>query len=85
MRRVAVVVCLASGFVLLAYPALGPAKLRRLMALPESVSLTVGLDSREALEELGRHSHPLGRRGPVRSARSCASGRHGRDGYPPVP
>jgi D-serine deaminase-like pyridoxal phosphate-dependent protein len=37
---------------LLAYPPLGAAKLARLMALPERVRLTVGLDSRVALDGL---------------------------------
>ena len=39
--------------ILLAYPPLGSSKLQRLMRLPETASLTVGLDSIEALRGLG--------------------------------
>jgi D-serine deaminase-like pyridoxal phosphate-dependent protein len=46
---------------LLAYPPFGEAKLRRLMALPPGVRLTVGLDSVEALRGLGRASREHGR------------------------
>ena len=46
---------------LLAYPPLGDAKLKRLMALPERVRLTVGLDSREALEGLAAAARAAGR------------------------
>jgi D-serine deaminase-like pyridoxal phosphate-dependent protein len=38
--------------ILVAYPPVGPARLRRLMALPSEVRLTVALDSVEAIEEL---------------------------------
>lgn len=47
---------------LLAYPPVGQAKLRRLMALPERVRLTVGLDSAEALRELAAAARQAGRR-----------------------
>lgn len=47
---------------LLAYPPLGESKLRRLMALPERVRLTVGLDSAEALRALAAASRAAGRR-----------------------
>ena len=46
---------------LLAYPPLGTRKLERLMALPEHVSLTVALDSDEALLGLGRAARVAGR------------------------
>ncbi|HEX6371759.1 MAG TPA: alanine racemase [Longimicrobium sp.] len=47
---------------LLAYPPIGPAKLRRLMALPERVRLTVGLDSVDALRGLAQAAREAGRR-----------------------
>jgi len=47
--------------ILMAYPALGPSKLGRLMALPRGVRLTVGLDSREALDQLSAASAAVGR------------------------
>jgi D-serine deaminase-like pyridoxal phosphate-dependent protein len=47
--------------VLLAYPPVGTAKLARLMALPERVRLTVGLDSAEALDGLARAARDAGR------------------------
>ena len=47
---------------LLAYPPLGRSKLDRLMALPERVRLTVGLDSTEALEGLADAARAAGRR-----------------------
>jgi D-serine deaminase-like pyridoxal phosphate-dependent protein len=47
--------------VLLAYPPFGASKLARLMALPESVRLTVGLDSAEALRELAGAAREAGR------------------------
>lgn len=46
---------------LLAYPPIGRAKLDRLMALPERVRLTVGLDSAEALAGLAEAAHASGR------------------------
>jgi D-serine deaminase-like pyridoxal phosphate-dependent protein len=46
---------------LLAYPPFGEAKLRRLMALPPDVRLTVGLDSVEALRGPARASRGHGR------------------------
>jgi D-serine deaminase-like pyridoxal phosphate-dependent protein len=47
---------------LLAYPPIGQAKLRRLMALPRRVRLTVGLDSAEALRGLAAAAREAGRR-----------------------
>lgn len=47
---------------LLAYPPIGQGKLRRLMALPERVRLTVGLDSAEALRGLAQAAREAGRR-----------------------
>jgi D-serine deaminase-like pyridoxal phosphate-dependent protein len=47
--------------VLLAYPALGSAKLSRLMALPESVRLAVALDSEQSLLELAQAASASGR------------------------
>jgi D-serine deaminase-like pyridoxal phosphate-dependent protein len=47
--------------ILLAYPPLGPSKLDRLMALDAEVNLTVGLDSRRALDELGAAAASSGR------------------------
>lgn len=46
---------------LLAYPPFGESKLRRLMALPERVRLTVGLDSPEALRGLAASARESGR------------------------
>ena len=47
---------------LLAYPPIGRPKLRRLMALPERVRLTVGLDSADALRGLAQAAREAGRR-----------------------
>jgi D-serine deaminase-like pyridoxal phosphate-dependent protein len=47
---------------LVAYPPVGQTKLRRLMALPERVRLTVGLDSVEALRGLAQAAREAGRR-----------------------
>lgn len=47
--------------ILLAYPPIGEAKLRRLMALPSGVRLTVGLDSAEALRGLAGAARDAGR------------------------
>jgi D-serine deaminase-like pyridoxal phosphate-dependent protein len=47
---------------LLAYPPFGRAKLERLMALPEHVRLTVGLDSAEAMRGLAEAARAAGRR-----------------------
>jgi D-serine deaminase-like pyridoxal phosphate-dependent protein len=47
--------------VLLAYPPIGAARARRLMALPERVRLTVALDSLEALAGLSAAAHEAGR------------------------
>lgn len=40
--------------ILVAYPLVGPVKLRRLFSLPETVTLTVAVDSLETLSQLGR-------------------------------
>ncbi|MCP3140906.1 alanine racemase [Pyxidicoccus xibeiensis] len=47
--------------VLVAYPPVGPQRLARLMALPRHVRVTVALDSREALDGLGRAARDAGR------------------------
>ena len=46
---------------LLAYPPVGEARLRRLMALPDHVRLTVALDSRESADQLARAGAERGR------------------------
>jgi D-serine deaminase-like pyridoxal phosphate-dependent protein len=46
---------------LLAYPSVGEARLRRLMALPDHVRLTVALDSRESADQLARAGAERGR------------------------
>jgi D-serine deaminase-like pyridoxal phosphate-dependent protein len=50
-----------SDDILLAYPAIGTAKLRRLMAIPRSVQLTVMLDSPEAAVQLAAAADEAGR------------------------
>ncbi|HEX2078310.1 MAG TPA: alanine racemase [Longimicrobium sp.] len=62
--REAEVMAQAVGDLLLAYPPVGAAKLARLMALPERVRLSVGLDSAEALRGLAAAAGGAGR--PVR-------------------
>ena len=47
--------------ILVAYPPVGAGRLRRLMALPSRVRLTVALDSREAVEALARAASTAGR------------------------
>ena len=47
--------------ILVAYPPVGAGRLRRLMALPAHVRLTVALDSREAVEELASAAAAAGR------------------------
>jgi D-serine deaminase-like pyridoxal phosphate-dependent protein len=59
--REAEVMAQAVDDILLAYPPIGAAKLRRLMALPERVRLTVGLDSAEALRGLSDAAREAGR------------------------
>ncbi|HLM67772.1 MAG TPA: alanine racemase, partial [Longimicrobium sp.] len=59
--REAEVMAGAAGDLLLAYPPIGRAKLDRLMALPEQVRLTVGLDSAEALRGLAEAARAAGR------------------------
>ena len=59
--REAEVMAEAVDDVLVAYPPIGPAKLARLMALPERVRLTVGLDSDEALRGLAEAARAAGR------------------------
>jgi D-serine deaminase-like pyridoxal phosphate-dependent protein len=51
----------AAGDILIAYPPFGASKLRRLMALPDSVRLTVGLDSGDALRGLAAVAGDAGR------------------------
>ena len=51
-----------SDDLLLAYPSIGVARTRHLSALPDSVRLTVALDSRRAVEELARAAGHAGRR-----------------------
>jgi D-serine deaminase-like pyridoxal phosphate-dependent protein len=63
--REAEVMAAAADDVLLAYPPLGRSKLDRLMALPERVRLTVGLDSPEALRGLAGAARAAGRRAGV--------------------
>ena len=60
--REAEVMARAVDDLLLAYPPIGAAKLRRLMALPERVRLTVALDSTEALAGLAHAAREAGRR-----------------------
>ena len=50
--REAEVMSEACDDILIAYPPVGAARLRRLMALPSQVRITVALDSAEAIEEL---------------------------------
>jgi D-serine deaminase-like pyridoxal phosphate-dependent protein len=59
--REAEVMATVADDVLMAYPPVGAARLARLMALPRPVRLTVALDSREALEGLGRAADAAGR------------------------
>ncbi len=59
--REAEVMATVADDVLLAYPAVGAARLARLMALPRHVRLTVALDSPEALEGLSRAARDAGR------------------------
>jgi D-serine deaminase-like pyridoxal phosphate-dependent protein len=49
------------GDILVAYPPVGPARLRRLLALPEQVNLSIALDSSEAVESLGAEARARGR------------------------
>ncbi|HEV2131069.1 MAG TPA: alanine racemase, partial [Longimicrobiaceae bacterium] len=60
--REAEVMAAAVEDILLAYPPVGAAKLERLMALPQQVRLTVGLDSSAALQSLARSAREGGRR-----------------------
>lgn len=60
--REAEVMAQAVDDLLVAYPVIGRSKLGRLMALPARVRLTVGLDSREALEGLAAAARAAGRR-----------------------
>lgn len=62
---------------LLAYPPIGRAKLDRLMALPERVRLTVGLDSAEALRGLAEAARAAGRRVGVLVEMDAGMGRVG--------
>jgi D-serine deaminase-like pyridoxal phosphate-dependent protein len=60
--REAEVMAAAVDDLLLAYPVVGRAKLQRLMALPERVRLSVGLDAREALCGVAGAARAAGRR-----------------------
>jgi D-serine deaminase-like pyridoxal phosphate-dependent protein len=51
----------ASTDLLLAYPAVGEAKLQRLMSLPDEIAITVMLDSHEAAEQLATAARKRGR------------------------
>ncbi|HEU4641884.1 MAG TPA: alanine racemase [Gemmatimonadaceae bacterium] len=59
--REAEVMSEAATDVLVAYPVLGAGKLRRLMALPERIAITVALDSAEAAEQLSAAARERGR------------------------
>ncbi|MCP3104985.1 alanine racemase [Myxococcus sp. K15C18031901] len=59
--REAEVMATVADDVLLAYPPVGAGRLARLMALPTATRLTVALDSREALDGLGRAARDAGR------------------------
>jgi D-serine deaminase-like pyridoxal phosphate-dependent protein len=59
--REAEVMSTVSDDILLAYPVVGESKLNRLMALPEEVRLTVGLDSAEVLDGVAGAARPAGR------------------------
>ncbi len=59
--REAEVMAAITDDLLFAYPPVGRAKLDRLLALPESLELTVGLDSLEALRALGSTAAERGR------------------------
>jgi D-serine deaminase-like pyridoxal phosphate-dependent protein len=67
--------------ILLAYPPIGAAKLRRLMALPARVRIMVALDSIEAIEGLAAAAKAADR--PVRVLVECDLGMH-RVGVPTV-
>ena len=59
--REAEVMASVSQDLLLAYPPVGEARLRRLMALPDHVRLSVALDSRESADQLARAGTERGR------------------------
>jgi D-serine deaminase-like pyridoxal phosphate-dependent protein len=59
--REAEVMAHVSDDLLLAYPPVGAEKLRRLLALPDSVRVTVGLDSAEVLDALAAAAAAAGR------------------------
>jgi D-serine deaminase-like pyridoxal phosphate-dependent protein len=60
--REAEVMAAVADDILLAYPPIGETKLQRLLALPESVKVTVALDSSEALHGLAAAAASAGRR-----------------------
>jgi D-serine deaminase-like pyridoxal phosphate-dependent protein len=60
LREAEVMVSVTSDL-LVAYPPVGQAKLRRLLALPDHVDVKVALDSAEVLEALGRAAHAAAR------------------------
>jgi D-serine deaminase-like pyridoxal phosphate-dependent protein len=55
------VMALVCDDILLAYPPVGKAKLRRITSLPEHVKLTVALDSTESAEQLARAAAERGK------------------------
>ncbi|TFH64615.1 MAG: D-TA family PLP-dependent enzyme [Gemmatimonadales bacterium] len=59
--REAEVMARVTDDILVAYPPVGPARLARLLSLPERVRLTVALDSAEALRPLAREARAKGR------------------------
>lgn len=75
--REAEVMAAAVDDLLLAYPPVGRSKLARLMALPEHVRLTVGLDSGEALRGLAEAARAAGRRVGVVVEADAGMGRVG--------
>lgn len=69
---------------LLAYPPVGDAKLKRIMALPTRVRLSVALDSVAVLEPLARAARDRGREVDVRVEVDAGMGRVGVQGVAPV-
>lgn len=66
--------------ILLAYPQIGEARLKRLLALPERVDLKVALDSSEALLPMARAFHQAGRSIGVLVEEDVGMGRVGLSG-----
>jgi D-serine deaminase-like pyridoxal phosphate-dependent protein len=82
--REAEVMAAVSDDLLLAYPPVGDAKLKRLMALPTRVRLSVALDSVAVLEPLARAARDRGREVDVRVEVDTGMGRVGVQGVEPV-